>query len=200
MLRAVKKSGSADSTRFQLGIIGLAQRIAEIFAGRRADAADECGHGHFLLVPVIFQAIDCGVRGVKAHRVLGLAHVGAEQGVKRSAIQLDALSGHGAEDGFGDVDRHFVQSLFRIARGKFLVLVIVIFRKVHLADAFRARQLRKTSASSPTSTPQSDGIRARRMMSWSRRISPAERVAEGVHVNEEGMLADDADEGANQRA
>ena len=134
-LKASRKSGSAASTRFQLGIHRVAQRIVEIFTRSAPDAAHKGADRQLFPVAIISQPVNLGVSPVESHCVLSLAHVGAQEGIEDAPVELDAMSSQSEKNALHDIHSHLVEPLLGVAWRKFLVLVVVAFRDIHLANA-----------------------------------------------------------------
>ena len=163
-----------------------------------ADATDEGGHGEFLLVAVEGEAVDFGIGVVEADGVLGFAQIGAEEGVEEAAVHADAFGGHGAEDAAGDIDGHFVEALGGVARGEFLMLVVEAVADIDLADGLGGGDAEDLGKHAHFDPPIRWHARAAHHIEVDADF-PRERVAEGVHVDEEGVRADDAFQRTDER-
>jgi hypothetical protein len=115
----------------------VSERIIKILTCCAADTAHKRADRQFFPVAIVVQPINLSVGTVEAHGVLRLSHVCAEQRVENPTIQLYANSSQSEKEAFHDIHSHLVETLRGVARREFLVLVVVAFRDIHLANAFR---------------------------------------------------------------
>jgi hypothetical protein len=97
-----------------------------------------------------------------------------------------------------DVGGHFVQAALGVAGGEFLVLVIVVVAELGLADGARGAVADDLGKHADLKRPVGGNADAADDIEIHGELA-GERVAEGVHVNQIRVLADDALQRAEER-
>src|SRR6266567_7345334 len=157
--------------------------------------------GQALQVPVEEEAVDRGIVLELLEHVLGGPHIRRHQRLAHPLGKDDPFGSQGPENRFADVDAHLVQPLRLVLGRERLVLVLVVFGNIDLADP-AGRRIPVDLGEDPDLQPPVAGNPVYPGEPQVHGTFPGQGVPEAVEEQQQGVVADDflqrPDQGGNE--